>query len=202
MVTGGKIVGGLSFLAGDYALDTSQDLERFLAHIERRAFRIAYIATGNQEDALDIVQDAMFKLVKRYRRRGAAEWPLLFHRILQNQIRDWYRREKVRGSIKALFGSGRKDRDGERVEDPLEQVADRAAYQPAERLAGRQAVEGLDQALRQLSRRQQQAFLLRVWEGLDVAQTAQAMSCSQGSVKTHYSRAVHTLRKLLGEHWQ
>lgn len=179
-------------------LDTSQALERFLAHIERRAYRIAYIATGNNEDALDIVQEAMYKLVKHYRDRTEEEWPMLFHRILQNYIRDWYRRSKVRNSLHIIFGFG-KNKDGDTDEDPLERLPDIAASQPSEQLSKEQVIKHLDGALQQLPLRQQQAFLLRAWEGLDVAETAQAMGCSQGSVKTHYSRAVHTLREILGE---
>jgi len=180
-------------------LDQSQALGRFLAGIERRAYRMAQIATGNSDDALDLVQDAMLKLAERYATRTEEEWTPLFHRILQSRIMDWHRRNKVRNRLRIWFRIGQEE--GDDREDPLENIPDGQTPDPARQVAIKRATLALDQALRDLPRRQQQAFLLRAWEELDVAQTASAMGCSEGSVKTHYSRAVHTLRKRLGEHW-
>ena len=179
-------------------LNRTQALDRFLAGIERRAFRIAQIATGDADEAMDLVQDAMLKLVQRYGARDDAEWGPLFHTILQHRIRDWYRRTKVRNRWRQWLSKG--EEADERF-DLLESVADRSQPSSDKQLALKRATIALEQALRTLPFRQQQAFLLRAWEELDVAQTATAMGCSQGSVKTHYFRAVHTLRKLLGDHW-
>lgn len=160
---------------------------------------MAYLATSSHEDALDIVQDAMLKLVKRYRGRNEEELSMLFTRILQNQIRDWYRREKVRSSLNFLLGK-KSDLDASN-EDPLEQFPDTSMREPFENLANYKAMKTLDHAVKQLPLRQKQVFLLRIWEGMNVAQTATAMGCTQGSVKTHFSRAIHSLRDTLGEHW-
>lgn len=181
----------------DVAQANSKALEGFLAGIEKRAFRIALFATNNTEDALDIVQDAMFKLAEKYAGRSEAEWGALFHRILQSKIRDWYRRNTVRNQFRTWLGLGQDDE----AQDPLQAVADSAGRSPEHQLQTGQAMSRLEKAVQDLPLRQQQAFLLRVWEGLDVRQTARAMACSEGSVKTHYSRAVHSLRDQLGEHW-
>ncbi|MEK6803433.1 MAG: RNA polymerase sigma factor [Nitrospirota bacterium] len=179
------------------SLDRTQALDRFLAGIERRAFRMAHIATGNEDEALDLVQDAMLKLAHKYGDRAEEEWGPLFHCILQSRIRDWYRRERVRNRLREFFRSPH-DEEGE---DPLEQIADATAVAPDEDVQRKRACAELDVALRALPLRQQQAFLLRIWEELDVAQTAHAMGCSQGSVKTHLFRALQVLRKRLGAHW-
>jgi RNA polymerase sigma-70 factor (ECF subfamily) len=180
------------------SLDRTQALDRFLAGVERRAFRMAQIATGNEDEALDLVQDAMLKLVQKYGDRSEQDWGPLFHCILQSRIRDWYRRTKVRNRLRELFHSSPAEEDRE---DPLEQLPDRTTAAPDERLQRKRACAELDIALRALPLRQQQAFLLRIWEELDVAQTAQAMGCSEGSVKTHLFRALQVLRTRLGEHW-
>lgn len=159
---------------------------------------MAQLATGDQDEAMDLVQDAMLRLVQHYGAKPEAEWAPLFHRILQSRILDWHRRATVRNRVRQWFG--RHD-EAEQDEDPLEQVADPLGDNPARTAANRQAMRALDAALRALPLRQQQAFLLRAWEGLDTAETAQAMGCSEGSVKTHYSRAVHSLRERLGDHW-
>lgn len=172
-------------------------LEHFLASVERRALRMAEIATGQRDDALDIVQDAMYKLVQRYGKRPPTEWGPLFQRILQNRIHDWYRRRILRNRLQHWLHWDRDDDDG--IADPLENLPDLQGHAPEQSLQGEQAMQELERALRDLPLRQQQVFLLRVWEGYDVAQTARAMGCSQGSVKTHYSRAIHKLQERLGD---
>jgi RNA polymerase sigma-70 factor (ECF subfamily) len=159
---------------------------------------MAQIATGHEEDAHDLVQESMLKLVERYAGRDEAEWGPLFHRILQSKIRDWYRRTKVRNRWRLWLG---RDEDGEEADDPLASIPDVTTPSVEHQLKTKQAAAALEDALRTLPLRQRQAFLLRAWEELDVAQTAAAMGCSEGSVKTHYFRAVQTLRKLLGNHW-
>jgi len=180
-------------------LDTTRAMDDFLTSVERRAFRIARIATGSADEALDIVQDAMLGLVQRYGSRPPEQWAPLFHRILQTRIRDWYRRSRVRNRWRVWLGRGR-DQDPDAADDPLAAVADPVGRVPEDELQGRHALAAIESALHALPLRQQQAFLLRSWEGLDVAATARAMGCSEGSVKTHYSRAVHRLRELLEEH--
>jgi len=160
---------------------------------------MAVIATGQREDALDLVQEAMLKLVKRYSHHDAAEWGPLFQRILQSTIRDWYRRRKVRQHLHSWLPFAR-DCD-EQEEVPWQQVEDSTVQRPEVSHQQQQAMTRLEQALHELPLRQQQAFLLRQWEGLDVAATADSMGCSQGSVKTHYSRAVQSLRNKLEGYW-
>jgi RNA polymerase sigma-70 factor (ECF subfamily) len=182
--------------SGRTALEQDLALNRFLASVEKRAFRIAQLATSNSDEAFDIVQDAMFKLVDKYASKPEADWPALFHRILQNRIRDWYRRNSLRNRFRSWLSSGLDD-----DEDLMQTVADDAGRSPEEQLQLGQGMEALEKALHNLPLRQQQAFILRVWESLDVRATANAMSCAEGSVKTHYSRAIHSLRETLGEHW-
>lgn len=185
---------------GSGILENHQALERFLARVEKRAFRMAQIATGDAEEALDIVQDAMFKLAEKYADKDEAEWGALFHSILQSRIRDWYRRSRVRRRILGWLAPARdRDDDGDEP-DPFQQVEDCAGRSPEQRLHEGRGMESLERALRELPLRQQQAFLLRVWEGLDTRETAAAMGCAEGSVKTHYSRAVHALREKLDEY--
>ncbi len=182
-------------------LERAHALNQFLAGVERRAFRMAEIATGNREDALDLVQDAMLGLCKSYADRDEQEWAPLFYRILQSRINDWYRRTKVRNRFRVWLGMGQSVDEDNRLEDPVQTAPDRDRPDTVERLQQEGAMQALQTALLALPVRQQQVFLLRSWEGLDVATTAFAMGCSEGSVKTHYSRAVHRLREVLGEHW-
>jgi RNA polymerase sigma-70 factor (ECF subfamily) len=173
---------------------TAQALNGFLAGVERRAYRIAQIALRHDEDALDAVQDAMLQLARRYARRPSEEWRPLFYRILQNRIRDQQRRRTVRSRVLAFLPWSEEDEDS----DPVERAPDPAPG-PAAEVEGGQIGVALQHAVGLLPARQREAFLLRTLEGLDVAETATAMGCSEGSVKTHYSRAVHTLREQLGE---
>jgi RNA polymerase sigma-70 factor (ECF subfamily) len=180
-------------------LDQAAELNAFLASVERRACRMAQVAVRDRDDALDIVQGAMMRLARGYAGRPASEWKPIFYRILWNAIHDWRRRRAVRSRIFALLPGQRLD-DGDDSEDALAQVAD-GAPDPSARAATDEAMRRLESALAGLPRRQQQAFALRCLEGLDVAETATAMGCSEGSVKTHYFRALHALRAQLGEVW-
>jgi RNA polymerase sigma-70 factor (ECF subfamily) len=150
-----------------------------------------------EQAALDIVQDAMLRLAEKYGDRPAAELPMLFQRILQNAIRDWYRRQKVRNTWVSLFSSLLPGHGPEEDQDPLETLAASGESNPqalpGEILEQRQVIETIEKELARLPERQRQAFVMRYWEELDVAETAQAMGCSEGSVKTHCSRAVHAL---------
>jgi RNA polymerase sigma-70 factor (ECF subfamily) len=178
-------------------LDQALTLDRFLTSVEKRAFRIARVAVRQDDDALDIVQDAMLQLARRYAQRPSEEWRPLFYRILHNRIRDCQRRRKVRAAVMAWLPW----RANESPEvDPIDAVPD-TAPPPIQQVMTGEALQILEQALAALPPRQQQAFMLRNFEELDVAETAAAMGCSAGSVKTHYSRAVHALRERLGEAW-
>ena len=180
-------------------LEYTRELERFLADIERRAFRIAQVALRDADDALDVVQDAMFKLTRSYASRPSAEWRPLFYRILENGIRDLQRRRTVRQRVMTWLPGSKEDPEND-AQDPLDNVADAAPPIP-EKLMQAEAMQQLEKSLRALPARQREAFMLRNFEGMDVAETARAMACSEGSVKTHYSRAVHALRARLGEVW-
>jgi RNA polymerase sigma-70 factor (ECF subfamily) len=171
-------------------------LNQFLASVELRAFKIAQAGLRHEDDALDAVQDAMLQLARAYADRPAEEWKPLFYRILENRIRDMQRRRTVRGRVIAWLPHRGEDEDDE--PDPIAQ-APSLEPQPLKRLELDEAMGALEKALGELPRRQQQAFLLRTLEGMDVAETAAAMGCSQGSVKTHYFRALQALRAQLGE---
>ena len=172
-------------------------LARFLAEVERRAFRQAAFAVRDEQAALDIVQDAMMKLAEKYPDAPPAEFPLLFQRILQNTIRDYYRRQKVRNfwvTAVSFFTSGRDDEDDGEMEytQPTDEKDN-----PYQQLATGKNLALIEQAIEKLPARQREAFLLRYWEELDITETATAMGCSEGSVKTHCSRAVRALAVLL-----
>jgi len=177
-------------------LDSGAAIEAFLREVEARAYRIAFMSIRDRDEAFDIVQDAMIRLVKSYARRPEDEWRPLFYRILQNRIRDLQRRRAVRSRVMSFFGG--LPEEGER--DPLLEAAAPPGDGPQERIAASDAMQALELALLTLPARQREAFMLRNFEGLDVLQTAKAMSCTEGSVKTHYSRAVHKLREMLKEH--
>jgi len=181
----------------DYSSNTRcRELGQFLAGVELRAFKIAQAALRHEDDALDAVQDAMLQLARAYADRPPEEWRPLFYRILENRIRDMQRRRTVRNRVIAWLPL--RPQADEDEPDPLATAASDDPP-PARRLEIEEALGALQQALEALPGRQRQAFLLRALEGLDVAQTAAAMGCSQGSVKTHYFRALQTLRAQLGE---
>jgi RNA polymerase sigma-70 factor (ECF subfamily) len=174
-------------------------LNAFLQGVERRALRRAEFATRDRDEALDLVQDAMLRLARAYGVRPAAEWPALFNRILVNRIRDWQRAQKLRRRLFFWVGSPhQEDASGDTI-DPIGNVADPQGSDGAGELQGAQLASRLEQALLQLPARQRETFELRVWEGLSVEDTAAAMGCSAGSVKTHLSRALEALRTSTGE---
>lgn len=172
-------------------------LEAFLESIEGRAYRMAYAACGHREDALDMVQDAMFKFVDKYAKRPSDEWRPLFYRILHNRITDSHRRRSVRDRWNGFIGKPPSLDDGNEV-DPFQTAPDVDAPTPEHSAKVGDAFEALQAAVQKLPERQRQVFLLRGWEELSVKETAFALKCSEGSVKTHFSRAVNTLREQLG----
>lgn len=183
--------------ARETALDQARALERFLAGIEKRAYRIARISLRDHDEALDVVQDTMISLARSYAGHPEEQWRPLFYRILRNRITDYQRRRRVRQGVIAWWPGVSTD-DG--PPDPVESAHDPSGT-PDQQLEGEELLARIERALAGMSGRQREAFLLRNFEGLDVAQTAIAMGCSEGSVKTHYFRAVQALQELLGE-WQ
>lgn len=175
-------------------------MEEFLESIEGRAYRMAFAACGHREDALDMVQDAMFRFVDKYATRPREEWKPLFYRILQNRITDNHRRRAVRDKWNGFIGTFR-DAHEDPQSDPFQTVPDRDGKTPEQSAQVGGAFEALQAALIELPVRQRQVFMLRAWEELSVKETARAMNCSEGSVKTHFSRAVKALRDRLGDHW-
>ena len=183
-----------------YRMATDKELNDFLESVERRAFKQAAYAVRKDEAALDIVQDAMIKLAEKYGDKSAAELPPLFQRILQNTIHDYFRRQKVRNTWISLFSSLRDDRDGDDNDllDTLEaQAGSASAESSADKVERAQVMQIIEQEIQRLPTRQREAFLMRYWEDMDVAETAAVMGCSEGSVKTHCSRATHTLAQAL-----
>jgi RNA polymerase sigma-70 factor (ECF subfamily) len=183
----------------DYILASRVELSDFLASIERRAFKQAMFAVHNEENALDIVQDAMMRLTEKYGSRPVEELPLLFQRILQNAIRDFYRRNRVRTlwtTLLSAFGPA-DDEDA----DPLESLgatSDASVFQDPQALTERsQVLAIIEKEVTKLPPRQREAFLMRYWEEMDTTETAAVMGCSEGSVKTHCSRATHTIAAAL-----
>jgi RNA polymerase sigma-70 factor (ECF subfamily) len=180
-------------------LATHKELSQFLADAERRAYKQALFAVRDEDAALDVVQDAMLKLSEKYGDKPPAELPLLFQRILQNTIRDYYRRSKVRSMWTSLFSSFTAADDDET--DPLEVLRAESGSSemasPPDQLQQSQVFALIEEALKTLPPRQREAFLMRYWEDMDVAETAAAMGCSEGSVKTHCSRATHALAAAL-----
>ena len=173
-------------------------LDQFLAGVEKRAYRMAMFKVRDVDEAMDIVQDAMMTLVRKYSDKPEAEWPPLFYRILQNRIKDSHRKAGLKARFFSVFHSDDPEETGT---DAIQSAPDGYASEPDFQVGMQNATQKLNGAIEQLPARQQQAFLMRAWEGLSVADTARAMQCSEGSVKTHYSRAVHRLRDVLKEDW-
>lgn len=180
---------------------SDKELSDFLQHVERRAFKQAAFAVRKDESALDIVQDAMIKLAEKYGDKPAAELPLLFQRILQNTIHDYFRREKVRNTWVTLFSGLRGNAEDSDNFDMLESYEPEDGSQACEssedKVSRDQVLSAIDDEVQKLPGRQREAFLLRYWQDMDVAETAAIMGCTEGSVKTHCSRATHTLAHAL-----
>lgn len=172
-------------------------LDSFLRTIERRALRMAQLAVGDVDDALELVQDSMLGFVRSYSDKPESDWSPLFWRVLDSRIQDHHRRQSVRRRWRVFFKA---DADDEDELDPLARIADPVTVGPLDRMQGSEAAHAIDAALRALPDRQRQAFLLRIWEGFDVAATAKVMGCSEGSVKTHLFRAMDALKKRLEDH--
>ena len=194
-----RLYNAQGFLLEETTLASPQQLSSFLESVERRAFKQAMFAVHQEESALDIVQDAMLKLAEKYGDRPEGEFPMLFQRILQNTIRDFYRRSKVRSMWTTLLSSFSSEDDDDF--DPLETLAadedDAGPKTPESKLLQAQTLNIIDAEIKKLPTRQREAFLMRYWEEMDVAETAAAMGCSEGSVKTHCSRATHALAAAL-----
>ncbi len=180
---------------------TDKELSDFLKSVEKRAFKRTAFAVRDDDSALDIVQDSMIRLAEKYIDRPAAELPLLFQRILSNATMDWFRRQKVRNAVVHNFSdfSGPGDEDGEfDILEMLDGIEGNVGTESASDSVSRdQILQLIEREVGELPARQREAFLLRYWEELDVAETASVMGCSEGSVKTHCSRAVHALAKAL-----
>lgn len=180
---------------------TDKELSDFLEHVERRAFKQAVYAVRKDEAALDVVQDAMIKLAEKYGDKPAAELPMLFQRILQTTILDYFRREKVRNTWVSLFSGMGTRSEGNDDFDILEtheaEEGSSAAESASDEVERAQTLAIIEAEVQKLPSRQREAFLMRYWQDMDVAETAEAMGCSEGSVKTHCSRATHTLAEAL-----
>jgi len=181
---------------GRISLASDKELSDFLKSVERRAFKRVVYAVRDDDAALDIVQDAMIRVAEKYCDRPAAELPLVFQRILSNATMDWFRRQKVRGALFRNFSdfeSSSDDADFDLLETLAGQDEDSVTESAADSVSRAQILLLIDGEVQRLPTRQREAFLLRYWEELDVAETAAVMGCSEGSVKTHCSRAVHSL---------
>ena len=179
---------------------SDKELSDFLKSVEKRAFKRVAYAVRDDDAALDIVQDSMIRLAEKYIDRPAAELPLVFQRILSNATMDWFRRQKVRNAVVRNFSeyeSAGEDGDFDLLETLAAENDSPAAESAADSVSRAQVLLAIDGEVAKLPTRQREAFLLRYWEELDVAETAAVMGCSEGSVKTHCSRAVHALADAL-----
>lgn len=174
-------------------LDKTAKLDGFLRGVEKQGYVMARSLTGDAEEAMDVVQDSMLRFCRRYSGRPEEEWRPIFFRILINRGRDFQRRRAVRSRIMNWFRN-------EDLPDPVETAPATAAWDPLAAVTGMEAMIALERLVAELPERQREAFVLRCLEDEDVATTAGIMGCSEGSVKTHYSRALSTLRSRLGEH--
>ena len=179
-------------------LDENLSMDAFLKTVERRAFHMAKIATGDPDTALDIVQDSMYKLVEKYSHKSSLEWRPLFYRILNGKIIDQYRHKAVRDRLFPWRKTVNSDQ-GQSL-SAIETARGRQSDQPDEMIMRAQRIKQLTKGVSALSSRQREAFMLRCWEGMSTNETAAAMRCSEGSVKTHYSRAMHALRDVLEDY--
>jgi RNA polymerase sigma-70 factor (ECF subfamily) len=181
-------------------LATDKELSDFLKSVEKRAFKRTVFAVRDDEAALDIVQDSMIRLAERYADRPAAEWPMLFQRIMSNATMDWFRRQKVRNAVVqnlSDFDGGEDDDNFDLLESLQSVEGSLGSESAADSVSREQILLVIESEIAELPARQREAFLLRYWEEFDVAETAEVMGCSEGSVKTHCSRAVHALAKAL-----
>lgn len=176
-----------------------ETMEEFLKYIDRRAFHMARLNTGDTETSLDIVQEAMYKLVQKYSAKPKEEWKPLFYQILSRKLTDYYRRKAVRDKV-FIWSKPQTEDDQELLVDPSLNAPGSHSETPHEMHMRSQRITKLNESVQQLPHRQRQAFMLRCWEGLSTNDTALAMGCSQGSVKTHYSRAMHSLREMLEDY--
>lgn len=178
---------------------SDSELSEFLKNVEKKAFKRAYYHVRNEDAALDILQDCMIKLCTNYADKPLAELPLLFQRILSNAMLDWFRRQKTRNALFSNLSDFTSDDGDFDLLEVTDNTANEASSESAEQwLARVQTLEHIETAVMALPARQREAFLLRYWEELDVAETAAVMGCSEGSVKTHCSRAIQALSKTLG----
>lgn len=190
----------MRYRAAEHALATDKELSDFLKSIEKRAFKRTVYAVRDDEAALDIVQDSMIRLAERYADRPPAELPMLFQRIMSNATMDWFRRQKVRNAVVqnlSDFEGGEDNDDFDLLESLHAVEGSLGAESAADAVSREQILLVIEAEIAELPARQREAFLLRYWEEFDVAETAEVMGCSEGSVKTHCSRAVHALAKAL-----
>jgi RNA polymerase sigma-70 factor (ECF subfamily) len=181
-------------------LATERELSEFLKSVEKRAFKRSVYHVRNDEAALDIVQDSMMKLAEHYGHKPIEELPMLFQRILSNCTLDWFRRQKTRNAIFSNMSDFTTDADDGEFDlmETLDASGSSNQVESAENTTERaQILHQIEIEIQELPARQREAFLMRYWEDLDVAETAAAMGCSEGSVKTHCSRAVSALSKAL-----
>lgn len=181
---------------GSYSMEPvqRQQLDKFFETYETQAFKMAYMLIRQRDDALELVQDSMLKLVQSYAHKPVEEWKLLFFRILQNRIRDFQRRQNFTRLFTVMIPGSSKSND-----EQLSEVPDPHHKTPLKALEQSCELNQVHNALETLPKRQQQTFLLRAWQEFSTEETAFALGISQGSVKTHYSRAIRQLRNILGE---
>lgn len=195
-----KAASGLP-LKEDARLASRAELSAFLEGIEKRAFKQAMYTLRNEETALDVVQDAMLKLSVSYGDRPCAEFPMLFQRILRNAVHDVLRRQKVRNAwvtlFSSLFGNADDGDDGDPLDRLMPEAARADAHTPHGDYERASVMRAIEREIARLPLRQREAFIMRYWEEMDIAETAAAMGCSEGSVKTHCSRATQTLAAAL-----